>query len=153
MQFSKKYVDANRNQSIMRYQDILDSTQKAVNDIQRVSENIQQNEDDFAPHLLELDAPIIEQRRGSKYMKKNDFNFDKKRNNNNQNVLNPVNRERGLSGAAGGDNNYSSAIYRKGSIASSVSSSYSAKKEFGTRKHKKNKSKGNRLKRMFQWTK
>ena len=169
-QFSRKYVDANRNQSIMRYQDILDQSKKAVSSIQqqskRVSEldNIQQSEDDFAPYLLEPDAPIIEQRRGSKYSTQNDFNFAKKNinnnlNNNDQNGYNGYNggRDRGLSvGSAysNNGNNYSAAIQRHGSVASSVSSaqsSYSSKKAFGTKRNKKKGSKGNMLKRMFQW--
>eukprot|EP00483_Globobulimina_turgida_P006363 UN06373 len=58
--FSRRYVSANRNQSIMRYQDILDQSTKAVNDINQ----------DFNPAIFDVDEDTPIQRSASKYAKK-----------------------------------------------------------------------------------
>merc|ERR1712087_55191 len=79
--FSQKYIGKNRNQSIMRYQDILDQSTKAVKNIED-SPNYQQRvsgvgKDEFAPKLLDLnvdESSFMIERRGSKYSQNDQSN-------------------------------------------------------------------------------
>jgi len=146
--FSRRYVDVNRNQSIMRYQDILDQSKKAVNTINKrvslqlkdqVSEQqqtpaIQEATDDFVPTLLGPDAPIME-KRTSKYMKRYQQQQQQQ-----SGVNEPqVGRDR--------QGSYNSSVVpaRKGS-------SVSSKREFGAKEEGK-KSKPGVLRKIWAWGK
>merc|ERR1712228_732865 len=106
--FSQKYIEKNRNQLIMRHQDIFDQSTKAANDI---------NDDGFSPQLLDDldDSSFMIERRGSKYA---------------QNI-----NANGSFAQRKRTSSYTSPIDRKQSVSSTHS--YSMKKEFGARRTNK----------------
>jgi len=132
-QFSRRYIDLNRNQSIMRLQDIVDGAKSAEQDLVGANQESINQFAEFVPKLLEPDSPIFERPRSSKYS------------------MSSSNRK--MSDRS--DYSVSNRMER-----SSVSShhSFAYKKEFGSfRKHQRHQSHGHKqqsvLQRFKAWTK